>query len=304
MQFLSIGVNKETDDIIDQIKFELEKSKIKQNKYSIQNEVNSNGSNFIVLSYSPEKELEYSNTSKSALVFHISNALADYIISKYEEKLIARTISSNYCYFNSVEKKEILKLAKKIINSEDKNLLSSIFQVRRHNIIVKRLLDYFENSNSIILDGFVNFRLKEYIKDIEDIVDKAVDDFLMEREYMEFIRLLRYFVDIQNPKFNTVHVVINFDNKYILMDETKKEITDDFIQEFMNELSQGEINHDDLLVSSLITLAPRKIVLHGIEYFKNKELLETIKNVFIGKVAQCTGCSLCSRNMVNVTQKT
>jgi len=238
------------------------------------------------------------------LVFHISNALADYIISKYEEKLIARTISSNYCYFNSVEKKEILKLAKKIINSEDKNLLSSIFQVRRHNIIVKRLLDYFENSNSIILDGFVNFRLKEYIKDIEDIVDKAVDDFLMEREYMEFIRLLRYFVDIQNPKFNTVHVVINFDNKYILMNETKKEITDDFIQEFMNELSQGEINHDDLLVSSLITLAPRKIVLHGIEYFKNKELLETIKNVFIGKVAQCTSCSLCSRNMVNVTQKT
>ena len=44
-------------------------------------------------------------------------------------------------------------------------------------------MDYFDNSNSIILDGFVNFRLKDYIKDLEEIVDKAVDDFLTDREY-------------------------------------------------------------------------------------------------------------------------
>ncbi|MDP4180797.1 MAG: putative sporulation protein YtxC [Bacillota bacterium] len=306
MQFLSIGVNKDTEDIIEQIKNELEKNKEDHFKYSIQNEVNSNGSNYIVCGYNNERNAEKTNSSdtiKSILVLHISNALADYIIRKYEEKLIIRTISSNYCYFNSVEKKEILSLAKKIIKSDDKNLFSSLFHIRRHNIIVKKLLDYFENSNSIILDGFVNFRLKDYIKDLEEVVDKAVDDFLMAREYNEFIRLLRYFVDIQNPKFNLIHVVVGFDNKYILLDEAKKEITNECIREFVNEISLGEINYDDLLVSSLITLAPRKIVLHGTEHFRNKELLETIKNVFCGKVTLCSQCDVCSVNMAKSEHK-
>jgi putative sporulation protein YtxC len=305
MQFLSIGVNRDTDDIINQIKNELEKLETGKINYSVQNEVNSNGPTYIVCSLNDENEANEGirESNKSTLVFHISNVLADYIIKKYEEKLIARTISSNYCYFNSIEKKEILNLALRIIRNEDKNFLNSIFQIRRRNIIVKRLTDYLQGSNSLILDGFVNFRLKEYIKDLEDIVDKAVDDFLMEREYKEFIRLLRYFVDIQEPKFNVIHVLVSFDNKYILLDETKKEITNECIQEFINEISQGEINYDDLLVSSLITLAPRKIVMHCTAQFRNKELLETIKNVFAGKVIFCPGCDFCMVNAVKSEQK-
>lgn len=306
MQFLSIGVNKDTEDVIEGIKNELEKNKTNHFKYSIQNEVNSNGSNYIVCSYNSDRNADNADnpdTIKKTLVLNISNALADYIIKKYEEKLIIRTITSNYCYFNSVEKKEILALAKKIIKSDDKDLLSSLFHIRRHNLIVKKLLDYFDNSSSIILDGFVNFRLKDYIKDLEEVVDKAVDDYLMVREYNEFIRLLRYFVDIQNPKFNLIHVVTSFDNKYMLLDETKREITNECIREFVNEISMGEINYDDLLVSSLITLAPRKIVLHGTRHFKNKELLETIKNVFYGKVTICSECEICEVNMAKSNNK-
>lgn len=308
MQFLSIGVNKDTDDVIEGIKNELKKNKTNHFQYSIQNEVNSNGSNYIVCSYKSDRNEDNEDSDdpdsiKKTLVLYISNALADYIIKKYEEKLIIRTISSNYCYFNSVEKKEILALAKKIIKSDDKNLLSSLFHIRRHNLIVKKLLDYFDNSNSIILDGFVNFRLKDYVKDLEEVVDKAVDDYLMVREYNEFIRLLRYFVDIQNPKFNLIHVVTSFDNKYILLDETRREITNECIREFVNEISMGEINYDDLLVSSLITLAPRKIVLHGTRHFKNKELLETIKNVFYGKVTICSECEICHLKIAKSNNK-
>jgi hypothetical protein len=46
----------------------------------------------------------------------------------------------------------------------------------------------------------------------------------MEREYKEFIRLLRYFVDIQDPKFDTIHVIVGFDGKYALFDENRREI--------------------------------------------------------------------------------
>ena len=303
MQFLCIGVNGSADTVMQHITSELRQLKNKKINYSI-NEINSEGSTSIICTVNDgrfyrEKSIE----SYKVLKRYISNALADYIIRQYEEKLLIRIINGNYCYFNSMEKKEILGKALNIIRNDDKTFFNSLFQIRRRNVIIRRLMDYFDNSNSIILDGFVNFRLKEYIKDLEEIVDKAVDDFLMDREYKEFIRLLRYFVDIQEPKIDTVHVIVNYDNKYTILDDAKKEITNECIQEYVNEIAEGEINYDDLLVSSLITFAPRKIIIHCSGQFRNKELLETIKNVFAGRVSICQGCDLCAVNVSKSEQK-
>ena len=303
MQFLCIGVNGSADTVMQHITSELRQLKNKKINYSI-NEINSEGSTSIICTVNDgrfyrEKSIE----SYKVLKRYISNALADYIIRQYEEKLLIRIINGNYCYFNSMEKKEILGKALNIIRNDDKTFFNSLFQIRRRNVIIRRLMDYFDNSNSIILDGFVNFRLKEYIKDLEEIVDKAVDDFLMDREYKEFIRLLRYFVDIQEPKIDTVHVIVNYDNKYTILDDAKKEITNECIQEYVNEIAEGEINYDDLLVSSLITFAPRKVIIHCSGQFRNKELLETIKNVFAGRVSICQGCDLCAVNVSKSEQK-
>jgi putative sporulation protein YtxC len=289
--------------VMQHIKNELRQLKNKKINYSI-NEVNSEGSTSIICTVNDgrfyrEKSLE----SYKVLKTYISNALADYIIRQYEERLLVRIINSNFCYFNAVERKEILDRALNIIRNDDKTFINSLFQIRRRNVIVRRLMDYFDNSNNIILDGFVNFRLKEYIKDLEEVVDKAVDDFLMDREYREFIRLLRYFVDIQEPKIDTVHVIVGYDNHYTLLDGSKNEITNECIQEYVNEISEGEINYDDLLVSSLITFAPRKIVIHSPGQFRNKELMETIKNVFAGRVVLCQGCDICSVIMVKSETK-
>jgi len=303
MQFLCIGVNGSAEAVKQHITNELRQLKNRKINYSI-NEINSEGSTSIICTVNDgrfyrEKSIE----SYKVLKKYISNALADYIIRQYEERLLTRIINSNYCYFNSLERKEILAKALNIIRNDDKTFFNSLFQIRRRNVIIRRLMDYFDNSNSIILDGFVNFRLKEYIKDLEEIVDKAVDDFLMDREYREFIRLLRYFVDIQEPKINTVHVLVNYENKYTILDEDKNEITNECVQEYVNEIAEGEINYDDLLVSSLITFAPRKIVMHSTGQFRNKELLETIKNVFAGRVVLCQDCELCLINAAKSEQK-
>ena len=298
MQFICIGVDGRADDIMQHMNNQLQQLKSKKINYSI-DEVDSDGSTSIICRIDDGKLYkEKSVQSYKTLKILVSNALADYIIRQYEEKLISRIINGNYCYFNAVEKKEILNKALKIVRNEERTFLNTLFQIRRRNVIVRKLLDYFENTDSLILDGFVNFRLKDYIKDLEEIVDKAVDDFLMEREYKEFIRLLRYFVDIQEPKYDTIHVIAGFEDKYILLDEKKGEITNECIQEFVNEIQDGEINYDDLLVSTLITFAPRKIVIHCTGQIKNKELLETIKNVFSGKVFICNGCETCTINVV------
>ncbi|MDQ2086426.1 putative sporulation protein YtxC [Herbivorax sp. ANBcel31] len=296
MQFLCIEAGECSENIKDYIKDELNKVNI---EYLVDDIVDSDGK----VTVKCKVDLSKMDTEEQSVIFDqikagISSALADYIIKEYEEKLIFRIINSNYCYFNSIEKKEILQIALYVIKNNENNFLNKLFQIRRRNIIIRKLLDYYKGSNNLILDGFVNFRLKEYMKDLEEIVDKAVDEFLMEREYKEFIRLLRYFVDIQEPKFNIIHVLVSYDDKYVLLNENKREITNECIQEFMNDIEGEEINYDDLLVSSLITMAPRKILIHGANNFKNKELLETIKNVFWEKTFVCTGCELCMSNMV------
>jgi len=294
MQFLCIGVNGSADEVIQNIKNELRQLKNKKISCTI-NQVNSDGSTSIICTVNDGRFYrEKSMESYKVLKTYISNALADYIIRQYEERLLFRIINGNFCYFNAAEKKEILNRSLGIIRNEDKNFINSLFQLRRRNVIVRRLMDYFDYSNNIILEGFVNFRLKEYIRDLEDVVDKAVDDFLMDREYREFIRLLRYFVDIQEPKVDTVHVIAGYENKYMLLDGSKREITNECIHEYVNEISEGEINYDDLLVSSLITFAPRRIIIHCAGQFRNKELMETIKNVFFGRVILCQGCEICT----------
>ena len=301
-QYLSIGVNDSADNVIQQIDEELKQLKDKRINYSIK-EVDCEGTTSIICNIEEDGFFSKKSNQYDILKYHVSNALADYVIRQYEEKLLVRLINSNYGYFNAVERKQIFDLSMKIIKNEDKVLLNTLFQIRRRNLIVKKLLEYFEGSSSIILDGFVNFRLKEYIKDLEEVIDKAVDDFLMEREYKEFIRLLRYFVEIQDPKFNVVHIIMECDQQYTLMDEKRQEITNECIQEFVTELSETEINHDDLLVSSLITLAPKKIIIHNSEKFQNKELLDTIKNVFTGKVVLCDGCEICGFSLIKSDKK-
>jgi putative sporulation protein YtxC len=297
MQFLSIEVINSSENIADYILDEVNKSNFNKLKYMINKIDTTSG---VSITIYLDNNISFTNNENiyKQLTTCISTALADYIISEHEGRLIDKIINSNYCYFNSIERKELFFLTKNIIKNPSNSLINSIYPFRRKNLIVKKLHDYFEYSNSIILDGFINFRLKDYLNDLEEIVDKAVDDFLMEREYKEFIRLLKYFVDIQIPKFELINIFTDYDGKYLLLDMKNVEIPNEYMQESLEDISDGELNNDDMLVSSLITLAPKKIIIHEIERFNNKELIETIKNVFSGRFFICEDCNMCKINLV------
>lgn len=297
-QYLSIGVNDNAENIVQQIDKELAPLKEKSFNYSI-NEIDFEGTTSVICNIENDNEAK----QYELFIYHVSNALAEHVISEYEGKLLIRIINSNYGYFNSSEKKDILRISQKNIRNDDNVFFNTLFQIRRRNMIVKKFMEYFETSSSLILDGFINFRLKDYIKELEDVIDDAVDDFLIEREYREFIRLLKYFVEIQESKFNIIHVIMHPDEQYVLLDEKKHEITNECMQDFLYELPETEINQDDLLVSSLITLAPKNIVIHNSQWFKNKKLLDTIKNIFSDKVNICEGCSICEYNLVKLDTK-
>lgn len=219
---------------------------------------------------------------------HLSSLLSDIIVANYEGRLIYKIISANYYYLKQNEKNEILKHTEKYLAKGSESLFS-----RRKDIIKEKINSYLSGNDYMTLEGFVNFRLQEYICELEDIAERAADDFFVEKEYEEFIKLLKYFVSIQPCKEEVIHLIINAPRDYRIYNGKKEDITEYCREKFISSITGDVINYDDLLVSSLITISPKKIYIHLEENTDNEELMKTIKNVFHKKTYNCSGCTLC-----------
>jgi len=120
----------------------------------------------------------------------------------YEPSLLKKLININYFYFDNQEKNNILKLALNLI-SEDNNI---DFKNRKEKIYISTL-KYIAENKAMILDGFVNFRLTEYTKTLDYCIDLAVNKFLIEREYLEFIDLLKLYISSRESKESILHLI-------------------------------------------------------------------------------------------------
>ena len=242
------------------------------------------------------KSLKNYNLDDFKIMFfhYISNAFSDIIIMDLEEKLVHKTLMNNYYYFVLGERQRILKHLHSVQENEEFKYGEGVtYRISRKAKILQHIIDYLQDNETINLEGFVRFRLKNYTQELEEHIDKAVEDFLMEKEYNEFIRLLRYFVDIQEAKIDIVNVLMGDNGKYHLYDKMNSLINNDYLEDIAMEMADKDISYDDLLISSLITLAPKQIIIHYEGKLKSKEILQTIKSVFSERLVFCKGCNLC-----------
>jgi putative sporulation protein YtxC len=229
----------------------------------------------------------------------VANALAEIIISQWEKVLLADIIKQHYSYFTQEEQEKILEAAQRNLNSEGKGGIHLLHRVHRKSKVLFKLIDYLETNTEIVLDGFIRFRLKDYLEELQDVVDRAVDDFMLEREYKEFIRLLRYFVDIQEPKQKDIHVLLAAEGTFKLMDTNGEAMTTEELADLVLDISGTDINYEDLLISALISLAPERVYLHRCNMNMQQEVIETIKKVFEERLVFCPGCKLCTEQGVD-----
>jgi putative sporulation protein YtxC len=228
--------------------------------------------------------------------FCISRIITEAIINNWEAKLIKKILKDNYFYLSEKERDAICKNALKLLQEEKGILPGGFYKITRKNKVMRDVLEYLSTNDIINIDGVVNFRLHSYIKDLSETVERAIEMFITEREYNEFIKLLKYFVEIQECKVDVLHLMPTIEGKYLLLDGCKNKINGEFFEEIRADIGDGDINYDDLLISTLITISPRKIYLHNLNSFLNKELVKTITNVFSDRISICPGCELCSSN--------
>lgn len=220
----------------------------------------------------------------------LSKILTEIIIKHYEMKLLRKIVRDNFFYLSDTEQDAVISTALKLIKDENQMQPGSFGTADRRSRIMQSILLYLDTENEFNIEGFINFRLNAYINLLNETMERALEIYAAEREYNEFINLLRYFVEIQECKIDTVHLCQSKEGKYLLYDENRNSINSEYYDELRSDIADESINYDDLLISTLITISPNSIIIYDIEDFKNRELIQTIMNVFTERITICSRC--------------
>ncbi len=225
---------------------------------------------------------------------HISEVLTEHIINDWEGKLLWKEVGRT-CKNNTNKEKEAIysKASEFLRQCNDSESLNLLMNFSRKNKIHQRLLKHINDSEMIIIEGFINFCLPDYLKEISIAVDLATEELKSEQEYNEFVKLLRYFVDTQVPKSKEVNLLLANSGIFYLWDENGDVIEDQHMDYYLDDILFDDINLDDILISILITIAPRRIILHNIIGQLKNEAVEVIRKVFKDKISLCVGCEKC-----------
>ncbi len=242
--------------------------------------------------YSSNKFKLYNNViihylGKDLSLFYnkLSDIITDCIINFYEEKLVNHILNYNYFYFDFYEKNEIVKECINLLDIKE----TSNFTYRKECIFAN-VSQYLTENNSMILSGFVNFRLQNYIESIDSAVDIAVNKFILEKEYKEFIELLKLYIKSKEPNINSIHLIyMNEDS--ILLDENKNILAisqDVFNAKYLSDIS---FSSNDYILNTLLDLIPKELNIHLIQ--GDDEFIKTLKLIFENRIHICNDCDIC-----------
>lgn len=224
----------------------------------------------------------------------LSEALAEHIMAYCEERVLTREINRSIKKHIHLEKDAVYVKARDILNNcRSSETLNVLLRFGRKNRISQRVLEHLKQNRRLLIDGFVTFCLQDYLTEIKYATELALEELKNEREYSEFVSLLRYFVDSQNPKMNEVNLMVMGNGRFCLWDDSGSNIDEQYINYYLDEMLSNEVSLDDVLVSILITISPRHIILHNPGDQGVSEPVLMIRNVFKERISECKGCSKC-----------
>lgn len=231
--------------------------------------------------------IHYSGNDEPLFLSKISSILCLLVIDELEETLLKRLIMQNYFYFDSTERDKILAICFDVMTDDFTNLFDKKFK-----ILYDIFYQFLSTHKSIVLNGFINFRIKDYLSILDEVVNEAVNRFVIEKEYLEFISLLKLYINSQTYGCEMVHIIFS-STESILLDENKNLIVvadDIFKAKYLSDIT---FSSNDYILNSLLTLLPRKIYIHLADGYID-EFINMLQLVFENRVNLCTDCNICN----------
>ena len=233
--------------------------------------------------------IHYTGENETLFLEKISSILSLLVIDELEENFINKIILEYYFYFDCNERKDILNLCFDIMSNDFSDIFDKKFKLL-YNVFYNFLLD----NKNLYLQGFTNFRLKSYFKVLDDIVAEAVNCFVVEKEYLEFVSLLKLYINSQDSSCNLVHLIYTSnEEESILLDENKEIINishDNLNAKYLSDIS---FSANDYTLNTLLTLLPKEIYIHLIDDYID-DFINTLITIFENRVHLCTDCNICN----------
>lgn len=224
----------------------------------------------------------------------MAEALAEHIVNEWEGRLIWKMIHRTCKHIPREERVSLytrsVEFLRRCHENESLNLLMNY---GRKNRIAHRIMDHIEHQHCLVVQGFITFCMQDYLTEIKFALEVALEEIKSEKEYTEFVNLLRYFVDSQVPRIYEVNLRMEENGVFHLWDGDGLKIEDNYMSYYLEDILLDEINLDDVLISILITIAPRRLIIHAGDRLPASASVDMIKNVFQEKIVFCPGCERC-----------
>lgn len=236
-----------------------------------------------------EEDMEYVvvEALKNNGVELLSGILVQYIFKIYQPEIIGSIIGNLSGFYDFTDRYKILDKTKlKLMDHEEKlpNYQKAAFA---------HIVELLQTQRLLNIEGFIVFRLKKYIFFLRRLVEEAMDDFLSEKEHVEFLRMLAYFVDMQEPRADIVHILQTDDMHFHLYDRAGNRFHFHDRQTHMEHIAMDD-EVEELLIGMLIALLPKKIVIHDEHKKTATHISEILTGLFKDRVEVCDECPECS----------
>ena len=227
--------------------------------------------------------IHFKGKSFSVFLSSISKILTFMVLDLYENSIIKRIINLEYFYFSLLEQNDILNLCVNSLNYES--------SYKRYNSIESSFYAYLKEHKKINLCGFINFRLCNYINYLTSIIDLCVSKYIIDKEYIEFVNLLKSYILSTASNSKRVHLIYK-DSTSILLDEAKNLIpinNNVFKSHYLSDIS---FSSNDYALNSLLTILPQELYVHLIG--KEDEFINTLSLIFGDRFHLCKNCTICN----------
>lgn len=247
---------------------------------------------FVTKQFSKYNNVIVHYTGRNIPIFldELTNVLTSCIIDNFEHKIIHSLLMLNYFYFDDVDIKAIESNSNNLLNSTVSNKMLPFEVYDRYDVLWNDVLRYINYNKSMVLEGLVRFRITDYIKILDSYVDFAVNEFILNREYCEFIELLKMYINSKEPNTDLIHLIY-VNEESILLDANKNIISLTHNNLETHFLSDITFSSNDYALNSLLNLLPKKLIIHLVS--NEDEFINTIKLIFGKSVSICTDCNIC-----------
>ncbi|USB32446.1 putative sporulation protein YtxC [Paenibacillus sp. YPG26] len=234
-------------------------------------------------------ETAYSFVKRSISIREkLSIALAEYVITEKEADIVRRLVSKEYGFPDAEEQNVVVDSCLHLLGPE---MEGAEVRSRRCGQLAVHLRNYMEEHTELNLDGFITFRMKEYLDHIRETLDYVVDEYLLDKQYEEFIGLLKYFVHFQETQIGVVHLMHKGGSDFTIYNEHMLPLEAAVVGGVVARIADHELELEDVIVSSLISLSPGRIVVHTRE--PEVQIISTIRQIFAERIEMCAYCPRC-----------